>query len=264
VKSHYELLGLDTTSDVETIKKAFRREIARYHPDKVTHLGHEFQEIASARAAELTSAYTTLTNPAMRAEYDAKIAAATSAVSSPPPDPVAPPPSAPAGGAEGATGAQRFERERAGRDDIVRRAAISRVQNMLKHAMTDCDLVSVKGFDVACLPRSRSSLFRRTSPPSVLVRVAATVDRALVTEAWTSALKARVEQQPVVLLLVGNALAPTGELAQVIEEIRRKNPEMAERVFPVPVDIRDWSAKIPGNAPAAIRTLIQTLKNYAG
>ena len=30
----------------DEIKKAFRREIARYHPDKVQHLGQEFQEMA--------------------------------------------------------------------------------------------------------------------------------------------------------------------------------------------------------------------------
>ncbi len=35
VKTHYELLGVDPTADADAIKKAFRREIARYHPDKV-------------------------------------------------------------------------------------------------------------------------------------------------------------------------------------------------------------------------------------
>ena len=36
------------------IKKAFRREIARYHPDKVPHLGLEFQEMRGRARAELT------------------------------------------------------------------------------------------------------------------------------------------------------------------------------------------------------------------
>ena len=51
MKTHYELLGLTPTADADTIKKAFRREIARYHPDKVVHLGAEFQEMARSRAA---------------------------------------------------------------------------------------------------------------------------------------------------------------------------------------------------------------------
>ena len=54
MKTHYELLGLEPAADADTIKKAFRREIARYHPDKVIHLGAEFQEMAATRAAELT------------------------------------------------------------------------------------------------------------------------------------------------------------------------------------------------------------------
>ena len=42
--------------DLEVILATPRREIARYHPDKVQHLGPEFQEIAATRAAELTEA----------------------------------------------------------------------------------------------------------------------------------------------------------------------------------------------------------------
>mgnify|MGYP003349405467 CR=1 FL=1 len=53
MKTHYELLAVEPTADADTIKKAFRREIARYHPDKVIHLGAEFQEMAATRAAEL-------------------------------------------------------------------------------------------------------------------------------------------------------------------------------------------------------------------
>ena len=73
MKTHYEMLGLEPTADADTIKKAFRREIARYHPDKVMHLGSEFQDMAATRAAELTVAYKTLTDAALRAEYDASL-----------------------------------------------------------------------------------------------------------------------------------------------------------------------------------------------
>ena len=37
----------DADAPADEIKKAFRREIARYHPDKVQHLGQEFQEMAA-------------------------------------------------------------------------------------------------------------------------------------------------------------------------------------------------------------------------
>lgn len=72
VKRYYELLGVEPTASAEGIKKAFRREIAKYDPDKVQHLGREFQEIAAVKAAELTQAYKTVTDEAQRAEYDAE------------------------------------------------------------------------------------------------------------------------------------------------------------------------------------------------
>lgn len=51
MKTHYELLEVVAEASADDIKRAFRREIAKYHPDKVQHLGVEFQEIAALRAA---------------------------------------------------------------------------------------------------------------------------------------------------------------------------------------------------------------------
>src|SRR3954471_15919999 len=78
----------------DEIKRAFRREIAKYHPDKVQHLGKEFQEIAASKAAELTRAYKTLTDPAARAEYDAEGGAEPVAPMRPPSADAASPPRA--------------------------------------------------------------------------------------------------------------------------------------------------------------------------
>jgi len=47
----YILLGLGRNASLGEIKRAFRTQIARYHPDKVQHLGKEFQEMAAGRAA---------------------------------------------------------------------------------------------------------------------------------------------------------------------------------------------------------------------
>ena len=74
MKTYYDLLSIERGADADTIKKAFRREIARYHPDKVIHLGAEFQEMAATRAAALTVAYKQLGDPVLRAQYDASIA----------------------------------------------------------------------------------------------------------------------------------------------------------------------------------------------
>src|SRR5260221_8904137 len=64
------MLSVGSDAPPDEIKKAFRREIARYHPDKVQHLGPEFQEMAAGLAADLTEAYRILMDPALRAKYD--------------------------------------------------------------------------------------------------------------------------------------------------------------------------------------------------
>src|SRR5207245_11064661 len=64
------MLSVAHTAPADEIKKAFRREIARYHPDKVQHLGQEFQEMASGIAADLTEAYRILMDPVLRAKYN--------------------------------------------------------------------------------------------------------------------------------------------------------------------------------------------------
>jgi DnaJ domain len=273
VKSYYELLGIDVSADLETIKKAFRREIARYHPDKVAHLGREFQEMASHRAMELTTAYTTLTNPGTRAEYDVSLAngasARAKASQSSARHNVRPYESAQARPQTSSTATatappSRSEPDRSGRDDIVRRATLGRLQEVVRSVIGDCETRAVRGFDTVFLSKARPSLLRRTTPPSLLVKFAPAVDSVLVTEAWTNAVRANLDHKPLVLLLVGDTLAPAYELSRAIEDLRRRNPSLVDSLFAVPVDVRDWSAKIPSNAPDSVRTLIEKLKTFSG
>src|SRR5580765_7167774 len=118
LKTHYDVLEVAPTAPTDEIKRAFRAQIALYHPDKVQHLGKEFQEMAAGRAAALTEAYRVLSNEAQRADYDRALAAAPQAApshgsSSTPPSP---PPSSP-GEAEPVR-ASPFTSERAGADQI--------------------------------------------------------------------------------------------------------------------------------------------------
>ena len=53
VKDYYELLEVAPTATAAEIKKAFREQIAKYHPDKVQHLGKEFQAMAAERVASV-------------------------------------------------------------------------------------------------------------------------------------------------------------------------------------------------------------------
>ncbi|HVZ20262.1 MAG TPA: DnaJ domain-containing protein, partial [Vicinamibacterales bacterium] len=90
MKTHYELLAIDAAAPPDEIKKAFRREIAKYHPDKVQHLGREFQEMAAGLAADLTEAYRVLMDPALRAKYDDELRAPQARPAAAPPRPPAP------------------------------------------------------------------------------------------------------------------------------------------------------------------------------
>jgi hypothetical protein len=105
-------------------------------------------------------------------------------------------------------------------------------------------------------------LFRKGTPLSVVVRLTPVIDAAAAAEAWRSVVKSRLTQRPLALLLIGNELASTHEISQAIEEGRRKSPELADAVFPVAIDLRDWTARIPANAPNSVRGLIEKLRTY--
>src|SRR5262249_46359381 len=56
----YAVLGIKRDASVEEIRAAYRREIVNCHPDKVAHLGDEFQELAKTKAQEINRAYAVL------------------------------------------------------------------------------------------------------------------------------------------------------------------------------------------------------------
>jgi hypothetical protein len=55
-----EVLGVGADADPAEIKAAYRRVSQQYHPDKVSHLGPEFQELAQRKFVEIQEAYETL------------------------------------------------------------------------------------------------------------------------------------------------------------------------------------------------------------
>jgi hypothetical protein len=66
----YELLGVPRTAAPDEIKRAYRREISKYHPDRFASASPAEQEYASRRSQRLTEAYTTLNNFAARTAYN--------------------------------------------------------------------------------------------------------------------------------------------------------------------------------------------------
>lgn len=56
----YEILGLKSGASREEIKAAYKKLAAQYHPDKVQHLGQEFQDLAHKKFVAVQKAYDTL------------------------------------------------------------------------------------------------------------------------------------------------------------------------------------------------------------
>ncbi len=56
VKSALTTLGLGESLDLELARKAYRKIVQSYHPDKVAHLGPELRRVAEAKTKELNTA----------------------------------------------------------------------------------------------------------------------------------------------------------------------------------------------------------------
>ncbi|MCL6540943.1 MAG: DnaJ domain-containing protein [Roseiflexus sp.] len=85
----YELLGVPRSASPDEIKRAYRREIARYHPDRYVNADPADLEYARRRSQLLTEAYATLSNPAARSAYNLNRRRSTR---TPSPRPTPPPP----------------------------------------------------------------------------------------------------------------------------------------------------------------------------
>lgn len=57
VNSDYHVLGIEPTATEEEIKKAYRQMAVRYHPDKVIHMGEEYQKGAKEKFQKVQEAY---------------------------------------------------------------------------------------------------------------------------------------------------------------------------------------------------------------
>jgi uncharacterized membrane protein YkvA (DUF1232 family) len=58
----YTVLGVPRGASQQEIKKAYYELAAKYHPDKVNHLGDEFKELAHKKFVKIQRAYQRLCN----------------------------------------------------------------------------------------------------------------------------------------------------------------------------------------------------------
>lgn len=268
MKNYYQLLEIAATASQDEIKRAFRQQIARYHPDKVQHLGKEFQAMAADRAAELTEAYRILSDEGRRSEYDkARASAAPPAAETPAraaPEgagapratPVAEPP--PADPQPAQARGDSFKEERATRDEYVRKATLSRFRDALSAVAGDSyDQSQVRGFDFGCVPKA--TLFSRGKGPRLLGRFVDRVDAPAITDTFARAAQAGASSDEVCVFLMGSGMAPRRELEAAIFQQRRRTGS-GPKVTLIPLDSRDWDAHVPVDAPPIVKKLLTRLR----
>lgn len=56
----YKILEVKPNASVDEIKKAYRKMAVKYHPDKVSHLGDDFQKAAKEKFQKVNQAYETI------------------------------------------------------------------------------------------------------------------------------------------------------------------------------------------------------------
>ena len=268
--NYYELLSVESSAPPEEIRRAFRQEIARYHPDKVHHLGKEFQEMAATRAAQLTEAYRTLMNAELRAEYDRMLdtiqtppgraaslgpEAPTQAASTP----VAPPPSAGHAEPTGSPSTQ-FSEERSSKDEFVRKATLGRLRKILTAEFGTFSEVPVRGFDLVCAT-AKTRLFGKSRPvPNLFVRLVREVNSAAIQETWTMALKVLGAPAGDVCVLLLGTVGSHREANAAVAALKGQPGRAAKAPMLIPVDIRDWSAQLHQDMPRSCRSILEMLK----
>lgn len=67
--NYFDVLGIDITNDIKTIKKSYYKKIMQCHPDKVEKLSKEFKRLADKKTKQLNTIWNTLKNNQLREDY---------------------------------------------------------------------------------------------------------------------------------------------------------------------------------------------------
>ena len=197
--------------------------------------------MAALRSAELTQAYRTLADESLRAGYDE-----TNGVTAEPD----------ISRAESITSEIRM-----GVSDHLNRAAVVRFRHAVRAEFGPCEEAPIDGFELVCAPPRRR--FWSRQPPRMYARFVQYVDRAALSDslAMVSRAAPRNDVRGPCVFLLGQEVAPAGELGPAIDRERLRAMSSGLDLTIVPVNTRNWAAYVHAGAPPVVRSLIARLEH---
>jgi DnaJ domain len=245
------LLGIALPAPLDEVKRAYRRQISRYHPDKVHHLGEEFQVLAAEKSAQLTEVYRRLleANGSDEQIENVAVPATTSRDEPRVEDVSAPPP---------VNRMSSWQAVAAGCPSLILTAAIDRVSQAVQLTLPRADEFTVPGFSAAWRTRADwRDLLKRRPIEGVLLRTPAdlAVDRQRVRR--IRHLVSGVDGAIVIVDLVVGPLAiePPPSNARPLSSRGERD------VYVVTLDAMTWKASMPPEAPAIAHLILARVRD---
>lgn len=273
--NYYELLELDPSCSSEEIKQKFRQQVALFHPDKVTHLAKQIQDLATDKTAELIEAYRVLGNRANRSEYDSVLKEFStrsesndrSAVSDS--DSVLKTTKHSGVNIDGTqTAPDSKPATQSGMDlsGFLYDSAIARLRSVVLEQIPKAEEAKVESFDISFIMRSKwSRLFGNSQCARILARVTAHIDSSIVQDAWRMATKPGSSiSGDTYLFLMGMTLENVSALSATILDLQRRQVKKENQTFFVPLKLNTWEVLIPNGAPEILRILVGNLRKNRG
>jgi len=247
------LLGIALPASIDEVKRAYRRQISRYHPDKVHHLGEEFQVLAAEKSAQLTEVYRRLleANGSDERVDDVAVPVATAREEPRVEEVSAPPP---------VNRMSSWQAVAAGCPSLILTAAIDRVSQAVRLTLPRADEFAVPGFSGAWRTRADwRGLLKRRPIEGVLLRPAA--DDAAVDRQRAPRLRhlvSGVDGAIVVFDLVVESLATEPPSSS---SSRRPASRGERDVHVVTLDTMTWNARLPPDAPAIAHLILARVRD---
>jgi len=247
------LLGIALPASIDEVKRAYRRQISRYHPDKVHHLGEEFQALAAEKSAQLTEVYRRLLEANGSDERIDDVASPTATPREEPrvEDVSTPPP---------VNRMASWQAVAAGCPSLILTAAIDRVSQAVRLTLPRADEFTVPGFSGAWKTRADwRGLLKRRPIEGVLLRAPA--GGMTVEGQRAPRIRPMVSGVDGAIVIVDLVVGPLAIEPQPNSNARPVSSRGERDVHVVTLDAMTWKAHLPPEAPAIAHLILARVRD---